>query len=166
MIVPAVRAAIVAAISLSAGCRSRGPACFKIKSIQGAAPSPAGAVLRIFEAFVLANAPGDAEAIRRAVETHCGKQPVPDASAWSVQWWIFKETRDTPRSLQVEAGPQDDLDRHRPDLIADLVHLRTECGDYLTAFFFRDGEQVAKTADHTPPPKDAGPLPAACRKSE
>jgi hypothetical protein len=159
-----VRAALAATLALAAGCRRAETACFKVQSIQGTEASRSGeAVPHFFAAFVLANPPKDAQALRRAVETHCGKQPAPDAPAYRVQWWVFKETRDTPRTLVVGTGKHDSLDRHQDDLIFDLVAERTECGDFVDGYVFDKGELLARTSDRLKVPgRDAGPPPAWC----
>ena len=159
------RAALIATIVSTGACR-RETACFKIQSIRGTAASRSGeAVPRIFEAFVLANPPEDAQGLRRAVDAYCGKQPAPDAPAWSAQWWVFKETRDTPRTLVVGTGKHDSLDRHQDDLILDLVAERTECGDFVDTYLFDKGLLVARTSDRiTVPGRDAGPPPPWCGK--
>ena len=88
-----------------------------------------------------------------------------DAPAWSVQWWVFKETRDTPRTLVVGTGKRDSLDRHQDDLILDLVAERTECGDFVDTYLFDKGLLAARTTDRiTVPGRDAGPPPSWCGK--
>ena len=161
------RIAPIAALALISGCRGAETACFKVQSVRGTVKAPSGGETpRLFEAFVLANPPQDPETLRRSVEKQCGKQPAPDTPAYSVQWWIFRETRSTPRTLRVGTGKHDSLDAHQDDLILDLVIERGECGAFASDFLFKDGKMVSR---ETVPiegagASDAGPLPAWCTR--
>jgi len=160
------RAALAATLLWTGACRSPETACFKVQSIRWGEETRSGeAVPRIFEAFVLANPPKDAQGRRRAVETHCGKQPAPEVPAYRVQWWVFQETRDTPRTLVVGTDKRGSLDRHQDDLILDLVAERTECGDFVDGYVFDKGEMVARTTERVAAVgRDAGRPPSWCGK--
>lgn len=153
---------VLVVVAVLFACRPAEPACFLIESHGGIATSPSGVTqVRLFEAFVLANPPRERDALVRAVERRCPAKPLPEASAYSVQWWVFAETRNTPRTLSGGPEKQRSLDRHQDDLIFERVAQRGECGDFVSETLYRDGAVASHTTVPSPRP-DGGPLPSWC----
>jgi hypothetical protein len=114
----------LAVLALLAACQ-REPACFRAPSASErrwieASPKAARELLT-FEAFVFANAPKGREEMLAAVQKLCGELRAPDPGVASTQWFIFRETSDTPRTVVFGGTKHNSLDIHQDDLILDLI---------------------------------------------
>ena len=151
---------------LVASCKPREPECFKLASASARGWTKTFDnldELGTFEAFVISDPPKGAEALLQAVVKLCdGGLRAPDAPVSNLQWWVYRETREMPRTLVVVRDKHDPLSLHRDLQILEVTVRWNGCEASADYSYYPDGYEDTDSARYPthqrfqPPPRCAG----------